>query len=426
MTTGERIAALRQERGWSQAELAAALAALSGRGTITREEVSRWERGRRVPTPYWLSNLAAVFGVPAVMLRPPGRDALPVATADVLGEALDWLVTEPPQMTARRSGRRVGRDLAADIARRAARLRHLDDTLPGHELAPVAAAEFKATAALVANAAYSEETGRSLLTSLGETGQILGWIEADMGRNQTAQYYYLEGFHAARQASDIAGAANILSCIAYMWVNAGAPRDGRGLAAAAVHRAEGRIPPLAGALLRERLGYASAYEGDAAATARALGPVDDMIEVGSSARENEPEWTYWLDHGEARVLAARCATRLGNAGAAVPLIHAALAQYSSENVRELALYWSFLAEAYLRAGQLAEASDALQAAAGYATGTSSARVGRRVAALRQALRNARNGPRGDGRAGQSAAAARATPPGAATTQPSARPVQVPH
>ncbi|HEX7161334.1 MAG TPA: helix-turn-helix transcriptional regulator, partial [Trebonia sp.] len=140
MTIGDRIAALRRERGWSQAELALALAAVSGRGTITREEVSRWERGRRNPTPYWLSNLAAVLGVPSDALRPVGHEAPPGGTADALAEALDWLVGEPPQVAAQRAGRRVGSELARDIEARAARLRHLDDMLPGHELAPVAVA----------------------------------------------------------------------------------------------------------------------------------------------------------------------------------------------------------------------------------------------------------------------------------------------
>ena len=75
-SAGRRIAALRRERGWSQSQLAAALATASGRSTITREEVSRWEHDRRTPTPYWLSHLAAVLRVPA---RAAPRGAGPLA-----------------------------------------------------------------------------------------------------------------------------------------------------------------------------------------------------------------------------------------------------------------------------------------------------------------------------------------------------------
>ena len=72
MTTGDRIAALRRERGWSQSQLAAALTAVSGR-VVAREEVSRWEHRRRTPTPYWLSLIAGALGVPPAGLRPLGR-----------------------------------------------------------------------------------------------------------------------------------------------------------------------------------------------------------------------------------------------------------------------------------------------------------------------------------------------------------------
>jgi hypothetical protein len=118
-----RIAALRQGRDRSQAALGAALAAASG-----PEE----------------------------------------STADGLAESLDWLVSEPPQVTARRAGHRVGQTLATEVQARVARLRYLDDTVPGHELAPIAAVEFQATAALVRQASCSSDTGRSLLASLGE------------------------------------------------------------------------------------------------------------------------------------------------------------------------------------------------------------------------------------------------------------------
>jgi transcriptional regulator with XRE-family HTH domain len=385
MTTGQRIARLRRERGLSQSGLAAALAAASGRSTITREEISRWERDRRTPTPYWLSHLAAVLRVPAEALRRPTAGPWPDGVADAAAEALDWLVSEPPQVTARCSGRRVGKALAYEVQARVARLRHLDDTLPGHDLAPLAVGEFDATAALIKDASFTDNVGRSLLASLGEAGQILGWIEADMGLHQAAQAHYLAGLRAARQGGDVVGAANIVSCIAYMQTDSGNPRDGRLLAAAAVQGAAGRVPALAEALLRERLGYANAHAGDAPGAVRALGPVDDLIETGTAGREDQPEWTYWLDHDEADVMAARCATRLGRASAAVPLIQAALGRYSTEHRREMALYWSFLAEAYLRAGQRAEAADAIAIAAGYADGTASARVSTRITGMRRTL-----------------------------------------
>ncbi len=68
-----------------------------------------------------------------------------------------------------------------------------------------------------------------------------------------------------------------------------------------------------------------------------------------------------------------------------PLIRAALGRYSTGHRREMALYWSFLAEAHLRAGQRSEAADAITIAVGYAAGTSSARVTARINGLHRVL-----------------------------------------
>lgn len=66
---GSLIRELRVARGWSQGQLAEALCEVSGRPTITREEVSRWERGVRVPGPFWLPHLASTLQTPVAVLE---------------------------------------------------------------------------------------------------------------------------------------------------------------------------------------------------------------------------------------------------------------------------------------------------------------------------------------------------------------------
>lgn len=58
---GAKITAARRRRGWSQARLAAALVEASGRPTLDRHYVSRWERGDRTPRAFWLPYLARVL-----------------------------------------------------------------------------------------------------------------------------------------------------------------------------------------------------------------------------------------------------------------------------------------------------------------------------------------------------------------------------
>ncbi|WP_162908338.1 helix-turn-helix domain-containing protein, partial [Allorhizocola rhizosphaerae] len=61
---GLRLAALRRRHGWSQRRLAELLCAASGVPTVSRNEVSRWERGLRTPTGPWLATLSQVLQEP--------------------------------------------------------------------------------------------------------------------------------------------------------------------------------------------------------------------------------------------------------------------------------------------------------------------------------------------------------------------------
>ena len=54
--TAERIKALREARGWTQAELAR-------RMSITRNGVNSWEQGLSMPSPACLVDLAKLFSV---------------------------------------------------------------------------------------------------------------------------------------------------------------------------------------------------------------------------------------------------------------------------------------------------------------------------------------------------------------------------
>jgi transcriptional regulator with XRE-family HTH domain len=66
----DTIRDLRRARGWSQGRLAAELARASGRDTVTRETVSRWETGKiQCPDPYWLRYLAVVLQIPIEVLE---------------------------------------------------------------------------------------------------------------------------------------------------------------------------------------------------------------------------------------------------------------------------------------------------------------------------------------------------------------------
>lgn len=55
---------VRKLRGLTQYQLADLLAELSGNASVSRDEVARWERGKRVPGPYWRQWLSVALDVP--------------------------------------------------------------------------------------------------------------------------------------------------------------------------------------------------------------------------------------------------------------------------------------------------------------------------------------------------------------------------
>ncbi|CAM5432250.1 MULTISPECIES: helix-turn-helix domain-containing protein [Streptomyces] len=68
MAIATLIRDLRTARGWSQGRLAGAVNEVFGTG-LDREYVSRWERGKVVPGPYYLRCLSAVLDVPLAVLE---------------------------------------------------------------------------------------------------------------------------------------------------------------------------------------------------------------------------------------------------------------------------------------------------------------------------------------------------------------------
>lgn len=66
---GALLARVRMERGISQLRLAERLCASAGVATVSRHEISRWEREERIPCGFWLRWLAATLEVPLADLE---------------------------------------------------------------------------------------------------------------------------------------------------------------------------------------------------------------------------------------------------------------------------------------------------------------------------------------------------------------------
>lgn len=101
-SSGQFLRELRLALGWSQARLADEVSRRAGRATVTRDEVKRWESGKRRPGPFWLAHLAGALEVPLGVLEVEGdvkRRAFlsstaatviaPVVASDLLARGFD-------------------------------------------------------------------------------------------------------------------------------------------------------------------------------------------------------------------------------------------------------------------------------------------------------------------------------------------------
>ena len=377
---------LRTGRGWSQARLADALCVASVRSTVTRHDVSRWERGKRVPR-VWLPYLAQVLDVPREELEHATvAEAEPVPVIETLASLLPPGSAVAP-LTAR-TGRRVGRKTAIDLAARAHGLRLADDVLAGGDLIGPVFRELDGAVRILRESTHSDAVRRELLQAVGELAQIAGWVASDAADPRTEQTYRL-GLDAAWEAGDKPLAAQLAGSLGYHLVNNGRVADGVDLSVAAVAEAGPDAPGKTRALFHDRAAWAQTQAGDGQAAMRSLGAAHEAIADDDG---EAPEWAYWVNEAELEVMDARVYTELRRPLRAVPLLSRVLRGYPATSTRERALYESWLAVAYADANEPEEAARIAARVIELSGDVTSARASERVRVVLSRLTEFRDVP----------------------------------
>ncbi|GGP84453.1 helix-turn-helix transcriptional regulator [Streptomyces melanogenes] len=353
--SGNIGANIRRERdrcGWSQARLAREVCRVAGvQGEpVGRQEVSRWETGKRKPRE-WLPFIAAALGIPVGALTEPQKPAEPP-----LPTLADYLPTgDPLAPLSARAGRRIGMGQVDDLQQRVHGLRLADDVLAGGDLIRPALRELRSAVKLYREGSHSGEVGRELLRQVGELAQIAGWIASDAGQYAEAESIYRLGLSAARQAEDDTLAGNLAGSLAYQLSNTGREVEGIQLARAALDGAGTDAPAKARALYLDRVAWAHTKAGQAQPAMRALGEASEALSQDSEGSASPP-YLYWVDSGELQVMESRVYTELRRPLRAVPLLRDVLGRYDATHTRELALYLSWLAIALADANEPEEAA----------------------------------------------------------------------
>jgi len=377
---GALMARIRVSQGRSQLRLAELLCAASGTATVTRHEISRWERDLRVPGTHWLRWLAVVLDVPLVALEraaavsrglrtpapptptPPGPDVFdPAPTRSTLVAEADDLP----------------------------RLRALDDLVGGGDLAEIVDAVLRREVAALRR---SRSARRSRIRRLAGLAQLVAWVDADAGDPAGARAAHRLGLRAARAAGDRPLAAYLLGTAAHLSPD---PREALDLARAGAEEVARDGPVAVRALLLQRVALAAARTGARVDAERALGAAEAAFD--RRAPETDPPWLYWFTEAEFGAMTGRCFAVLGRPRLAVPLLDQALRDIRQP--RSAALYRSWLADAHVDAGALDRARvlarqvrlDAARSGSFRASARSGV-IARRIALLTDRGRRRRAGP----------------------------------
>lgn len=348
---------------------------MSARTHYSKSQISQLETGKRTVNEKAVTAYSRALNI--------SRETLEAPQSDPIRASLEWLVSESAVGCHTSAGRRVGNSLADKLEKRVIDLRHLDDSVGGRDLYPVVHKELIDAQRLVNKGSYSESTGRRFRIAVGELAQLAGWVASDAGHYVEAQHVYLDGVSAAEEGGDRPLAAQLLSSLSYQIANVGNPADALLLSRTAAKGARD-ASPVVRALLLERVAWASARNRDHDGTRRALDAVDDAYEDRSPGIE-EPEWVYWLNRDEIDVMAGRCFVELGDAARAEPLLARAIEGYPAEHAREVALYQTWLAEAYARTGELDAARVTIARARKAANAVNSTRLDLRVSEIERTV-----------------------------------------
>ncbi|MER7112434.1 helix-turn-helix domain-containing protein [Streptomyces sp. NPDC000229] len=362
---GPLLRRLRLASGRTQEELAADLSARRGY-PLEQGAVSRWETHERLPDPASRALLSAEFGVPEEELRRAVALARRLRRQEqqtdqendvdrrrfiTASASAGIAVMQPSSLLS--SGRRIGADVPRQLSERTARLRRLDDFVGGGDTYQMYVRELEATTRLADEGVYAEATGRGLRGIIAEQAQLAGWAAYDAGRYEEARSHYLTALAASKAADDSALEGNSLAFLAYL---EGAVGGGSGIrfATAAYEALGANAAPVVRALLADRLAWQHATSGNAQEADYALGLAEEAIHEHDD--DPAPDWAYWVDRDEIAIMTGRCWAELHRPLRAIPALEEALNRYDDTRARDKALYLSWLASAYLDAGEVEHAT----------------------------------------------------------------------
>jgi hypothetical protein len=245
------------------------------RATVTRHEVSGWERGRRLPR-WWLPHLAAVLQVDLAVFERAARGV----PAGVEIERMDFAATHP---------RKVDTSVVDDLAASLAHMRRLDDRLGAAAVLPLATATVRLVEELV-----REARGR-IRPAVVDVGtqwlQFAGWLNTTTQRYEAARTAHDQMLEWAVELGDPDHVATALSVKGHRAWTLGHYGPMVGLSEAAGR--DRRASPAVLAVAAQQQARGHALLGEAKETERMLDEADAQAVRGVEQPDRIPAWLYF-------------------------------------------------------------------------------------------------------------------------------------
>ena len=358
-TIGPILARVRRIRQWSQADFADQLARTSGMATVTRHEVSRWERGERVPSAYWLRWIAAVADEPladleqaaAVARALRGRMPVPgltlpeiVPDADLAGRLTE--IGRAPE--------RVDNPAVDWLTLCLEQHRRVEDTLGARPLVGVVRAQLDVVAELTRQAPARRRN--RMIDLAAQYAQFLGWMAVAEADHAAAGAWYGKAEEWARECGNADMAATAVSMRAHQAWGLGNGRQCLAFAEAARGH-EGRISPGNQGMAAQTSARGHALLGDVDRARRDLDTAEGLLMQASDPAQTEPGWLYFYDNNWFTRQRGTIELQLGNYTLAADLLAAGLTSISPSYRRDAAWVGGCLAVAYAGSGQSEAAID---------------------------------------------------------------------
>ncbi|MCO6010039.1 helix-turn-helix transcriptional regulator [Actinoallomurus purpureus] len=284
------LARLRAEARLSQADLARRVNEISG-SSLTRWDISRYERGGRIPTVH-LPALAVALGVELSMLEEAASITRAVRRGEVsavTGNGDGWQRTpddEERLIRAARNPSRVDAAVVADLSGTLAGQRRIEDMIGSAAIIEPAKEQLKLAVRLLREARGS--LARDLAATASETSQFNGWLHTATGHHDAAGALYDQALRLGIQAGNADLTATALSMQGHLaWVT-GDIGSMAALSNAAVAMATATGTRT---VAIQQRGRALAIMGDKSGALHAVGEAEQVITSGKSG--DDPDSLYF-------------------------------------------------------------------------------------------------------------------------------------